>query len=359
MLDAKAIYRLLHNSKYTGKVVHDGVEYDNIYPRIISDELWYKVNNINEENLVSPGRKKEIYDYILSGKLICGVCKHKMNGDSGTSKTGEVYHYYICLSKRKKRKHCTVTSVNKQSLEDTVINATVEMLKSEENIRYIATSLFNLYKKESENNSALKILVKQREEALKSSNNMIKAIERGIITEQTKTRLKELETTINRLDFEIDMEKQKNYAYLTYEDIENYLRSQVLSNPDDIDVRKILVNTFIREILYYPDKIIITYNSNEHSDTVKFTDKHFDEIEKQVDKACSSYKRSSVMRYSAAPQQNSTNLYVRAILLLSPQRRKHQLSERSCVYTFRRKAKPSKVHYPFFRFFISFTTHRY
>lgn len=65
----------------------------------------------------------------------------------------------------------------------------------------------------------------------------------------------------------------------------------MLGNPDDIDVRKLLVNTFIREILYYPDKIIITYNSNEHSDTVKFTDKHFDEIEKQVDKACSSYKK--------------------------------------------------------------------
>lgn len=85
----------MHNSKYTGKVVHDGVEYDNIYPRIISDELWYKVNNINEENLVSPGRKKEIYDYILSGKLMCGVCKHKMNGDSGTSKPAK---YTIIIS---------------------------------------------------------------------------------------------------------------------------------------------------------------------------------------------------------------------------------------------------------------------
>ncbi len=359
MLDAKAIYRLLHNSKYTGKVVHDGVEYDNIYPRIISDELWFKVNEINKQNVLTPGRKKEIFDYILSGKLICGICKRKMSGESGTSKTGSIHYYYICLSKRKKRQHCTVTSVNKQWLEDTVINATVEMLKSEDNIRYIATSLFNLYKKEPENNFALKILVKQREEALKASNNMIKAIEQGIITEQTKTRLKELETTINRLDFEIDMEKQKNYAYLTYEDIENYLRSRVLGNPYDIDVRKLLVNTFIREILYYPDKIIITYNSNEHSDTVKLTEEHSEEIEKQADKACSSYNRSSVMRCSAAPQQNSTNIYVRAILLLSPQRRKHQQSERSCVYTFRRKAKPSKVHYPFFRFFISFTTHRY
>ena len=300
-LTAKAIYRLLHNSRYTGKVVHDGVEYDNIYPRIISDELWYKVNKINEENVLTPGRKKEIFDYILSGKLICGICKRKMSGESGTSKTGDIHYYYICLSKRKKRQHCTVTSVNKQWLEDTVINATVEMLKSEDNIRYITTSLFNLYKKESEDNSALKILVKQREEALKASDNMIKAIEQGIITEQTKTRLKELETTISRLDFEIDMEKQKNYAYLTYEDIENYLRSQVLSNPDDIAVRKLLVNTFIREILYYPDKIIITYNSNEHSDTVKFTDEHFDEIEKQADKACYFYKKSSSKLHSAAP----------------------------------------------------------
>ena len=130
---------------------------------------------------------------------------------------------------------------------------------------------------------------------------MIKAIEQGIITKQPKTRLKELKTPINRLDFEIDMEKQKNYTYLTYEDIENYLRSQVLSSPDDIDVRKLLVNTFIREILYYPDKIIITYNSNKHSDTVKFTDEHFNEIEKQADKACSSYKDSSSKLHSAAP----------------------------------------------------------
>ncbi len=97
------------------------------------------------------------------------------------------------------------------------------------------------------------------------------------------------------------MEKQKNYTYLTYEDIENYLRSRVLGNPDDIDVRKLLVNTFIREILYYPDKIIITYNSNEHSDTVKFTDEHFDEIEKQANKACSFYKKSSSKLHSAAP----------------------------------------------------------
>ena len=75
----------------------------------------------------------------------------------------------------------------------------------------------------------------------------------------------------------------------------------MLSNPDDIEVRRLLVNTFIREILYYPDKIIITYNSNEHSDTVKLNEEHSEEIEKQADKACSSYKRSSVMRYSAAP----------------------------------------------------------
>ena len=92
MLDAKAIYRLLHNSKYTRKVVHDGVEYDNIYPRIISDELWFKVNEINKQNVLTPGRKKEIFNYILSGKLICGICKRKMSGESGTSKTGAIHY---------------------------------------------------------------------------------------------------------------------------------------------------------------------------------------------------------------------------------------------------------------------------
>lgn len=78
LVDQKYLYFILHNKRYTGIVEHQGELYDNIFPRIISDELWNKVNAINEENKLAPSRKKEIFDYILSGKLICGDCKHNL-----------------------------------------------------------------------------------------------------------------------------------------------------------------------------------------------------------------------------------------------------------------------------------------
>ena len=100
---AAAIYKMLGNSKYNGKVTIRGVIYDNIYPQIIPDRLWDIVQRKREENKRSPGRKKELYDFLLSGKLICGDCHKLMVGESGTSKTGAIHYYYSCISSCTKR----------------------------------------------------------------------------------------------------------------------------------------------------------------------------------------------------------------------------------------------------------------
>lgn len=279
-LHAKYLYQILHNVRYTGKTYHDGIEYDNIFPRIISDEVWQKVCAINDDNKIAPSRKKEIYDYILSGKLICGNCKERMSGESGTGRNG-IHYYYLCLSKRKKKHLCTLKPIRKQELEDTVINATVAMLKGGDNVRFIAESIFNFHKRCETDNSNLNSLIAKRTETEKASRNIIKAIEMGIITEQTKQRLTELERQINQLDFNIDREKQRNYTFLTVEDIERFLRSKVFDNTEDIRARKLIVNTFIKEILLYEDEIIITYYFSDNQERIRFTPEHFEDIEKQ------------------------------------------------------------------------------
>lgn len=53
------------------------------------------------------------------------------------------------------------------------------------------------------------MLEKSRAEAVRSQNNIIKAIEQGIITSATKNRLNELETLITQYDFDIQQEKAK------------------------------------------------------------------------------------------------------------------------------------------------------
>lgn len=287
LIDIKYVYYILHNERYTGKVEHHGIIYDKIFPQIISEELWIAVNAINEDNKIAPSRKKEIFDYILSGKLVCGGCKHRMRGESGTSHTGNVHYYYLCTIRRKKKMPCTTKPVAKQYLEDLVINATSKLLDSEDNIRIIAEAMYKTHEKETKDSTVLKMLVKERNDAQKKADNLIRAIEEGIITEQTKTRLKELEQRLLQIDFDIDCEKQRAYTFLTVENIVEFLQSKVFANTDNIKVRKALVNTFIREILYYPDKIIITYNFTDVIDTIKITPENSKEIERQSESATS------------------------------------------------------------------------
>ena len=281
----KYLYSLFHDIRYTGIVEHQGELYDNIFPRIISDELWNKVNAINEENKLAPSRKKEIFDYILSGKLICGDCKHRMIGISGTSKTGAIHYYYSCKSKQRRKMKCNTKPIQKQFLEDMVIHTTSEMLKSVSAIHKIAEKIYNVHKAETADNTALKLLERKQKEALKAQNNIIKAIEQGIITEATKIRLTELEKQLTSLEFEFAKEKARSYTYLTADDIEMFLSKFVFENTDDIKVPKLIVNAFIREVILYNDEIVITYNFTDSPEHLKLTKEHVVKTEKEIETA--------------------------------------------------------------------------
>ena len=71
---------------------------------------------------------------------------------------------------------------------------------------------------------------------------------------------------ISQLDFDIEQEKQRSYAYLTERKIADYLQSIISGDIDNIDVRKTIIKIFVKEIVLFNDKIIIIFN---------FTDRNF------------------------------------------------------------------------------------
>ncbi len=306
-MTSKHLYHILSNPKYTGKVKYGGQVYTNIIPPLITEELWRKVNDIHQTNKHAPGRKKDIFDFLLSGKLICGNCKKLMVGESGTSQTGTIYYYYSCLSRRRKKAPCSLKSINKQWLEDLVIKSTWTMLTNKNTVHSIAEKIYKVHERENKNNTLLKSLEAQRLTAIKASNNLIKAIEEGIITEQTKIRLKELEAQISNLDFDIEQEKLRSYTYLTSDIIENFLNSLIYNQSDTIEIRKALIKAFIREVIYYPNRIIITYNFSDHYDNYKITSETTEEVIKQSEKAAFPLLNSSYKFPRSAPHQTQLN----------------------------------------------------
>ena len=138
---------------------------------------------------------------------------------------------------------------------------------------------------------------------------MIRAIEQGIITDSTKSRLTELETELELLDIEIEKEKNHNYSYLTVEQIEEYLRTEVFESPTDIEVRKLLVNTFVREVLLYEDRIVLNYNFIEEFPDPKKSKEKLQKIADEISKTEPSFfpDRSSKQSTCLPPKRSKAN----------------------------------------------------
>ena len=283
----KAIYKIIQNTKYVGKVKHGETVYTNIYPAIIDEQTWQKVQNIRNAYKHAHCRKQDKYNYILSGKLICGYCKHKMIGESGKEINKVIkYRYYSCLTKRRRKKEkCELEIIKKEQLEKEIMDITWRVLSNDNNLKTIVKSILNYHERVSRAESNLKSLEMQRASYLKASQNLITAIEQGIVTEQTKIRLKELEAQISQLDFDIEQEKQRNYTYLTEELIIKYFKGIICGDIENVEIQKGIVKTFIREIIVFNDEIIIVYNFTEPLPSKSIIPDNIAELEqKAIDK---------------------------------------------------------------------------
>lgn len=230
-----------------------------------------------------------------------------MVGVSGTSKTGAKHYYYTCLTHSRDKKPCGLKTACKKEIEDIVINTTWQLLSDNDSIKALAELICRRINEKSRNNANIKSLETKRTAALKASRNLIAAIEQGIITEQTKERLKELETQISQLDFDIEQEKQRTFAEITSEKVIRFLNKAICGSVQDISVRKALVKYLIRDIVLYNDKIIINYYFAEplkkHTNSIASVI----ETEKQSREAASlSEIQSSYKGDNSPPKQKST-----------------------------------------------------
>ena len=130
-----------------------------------------------------------------------------MFGESGTSRTGEVHRYYKCATAKKKKgwkKGCKKKTVRKQWLEDLVVNQTMKLVRDDAAMESIIAKVMELQDRENTN---LPLYEKQLRDAESGIQNMLNAIQAGILTSSTKERLEQLEETKRELEARIAEEK--------------------------------------------------------------------------------------------------------------------------------------------------------
>jgi len=212
-INEKSLSRILKDEKYKGvyNLKYDDDEYKINIGRIVSDDLWMRVNRKIESNKGKyRGNRKN--DYLLDGKVYCSCCENNMWVIGGNG-----YNYYKCKQKinsnRKKWDkrfkdevfECNSISDNKISLrklEDSIWEILFIVIRNSESVREEYYKKYRV-KKDNKNefSGKMKFYKKEIEKEEKKRFGILDRLMDGDINKEEKDILtKGLDKRINELN---------------------------------------------------------------------------------------------------------------------------------------------------------------
>lgn len=265
-MSINSVTSMLHNRKYIGEFRYRDIVQPDGIPAIVPKDLFDRVQERMAANKKAPAKHKAEDEYLLTTKLFCGKCRCYMAGESGTGRNG-THRYYKCVSVKHHR-GCDKKSVRKEWIENLAIELTRKVIFDDELIELLAKRALDVLNAES---SVLPLLHKQYADTQKAIDNLIHAIEQGILTPSTKDRLEALEQEKSRLSVQI-MREEMARPTLTQDQVLFWFHRLRKLDMKKLDHRRRLIDTFINAIYLYEDHLEFVFNYKEGTKTVTFAE---------------------------------------------------------------------------------------
>ena len=260
-----SVQTLLTNKRYIGENHFKDIVMPDSIPAIVDKDLFEEVQLKIKKNSRAPARHKAEDDYLLTTKLFCGMCGAMMFGECGTGRNKVVHHYYKCAT-AKRFKTCKKKTVRKEWLEDLVVAETMKLIQDDAVIDAIVAEVMELQDQE---NTTLPLLEKQMREVENGIENMLNAIQAGVLTNSTKSRLEKLEAQQKELEVRIAEEKIAR-PRLSENQVRFWLTRFRKLDPNVKSHRETLINTFVNAVYLYDEKVLITFNYKDGTKTITF-----------------------------------------------------------------------------------------
>ena len=260
-----SVQKLLTNKRYIGENHFKDIVMPDSIPAIVDKDLFEEVQLKIKKNSRAPARHKAEDDYLLTTKLFCGMCGAMMFGECGTGRNKVVHHYYKCAT-AKRFKTCKKKTVRKEWLEDLVVAETMKLIQDDAVIDAIVAEVMELQDQE---NTTLPLLEKQMREVENGIENMLNAIQAGVLTNSTKSRLEKLEAQQKELEVRIAEEKIAR-PRLRENQVRFWLTRFRKLDPNVKSHRETLINTFVNAVYLYDEKVLIAFNYKDGTKTITF-----------------------------------------------------------------------------------------
>lgn len=252
---------MFHNERYIGTYKYGAYKAENTVPAIIDKQLWDAVQS-RLSRPVPPSQGKAQVPFLLAGKLFCGHCGAKMNGDSGKGRSGEPYYYYTCYNH--KRGHtCNKKSVRKEWIEKVVVQDAMHLL-TDDYIEELADIAVRENQRQISATTKIPLLKEKMAETEKAINNIVTAIEKGVASDTLMHRITGLER--QKKDYENQLAAEETSAiqldkYMVIYWLDQFKHGDV----DDERFRRNLINLLVNSVTIWDDtdggfRITTAYN---------------------------------------------------------------------------------------------------
>ena len=303
-----SVRQILENEKYIGVYKFKDIYDENGMPPIIDKALFEKAKGMLKYKHKAPAAKKIEGGFLLTSKIFCGECGQQMVSDGGTSGTGKVYNYYTCLSRKKHL--CKKERVDKEWIENTVIDALAQIIDSDETINRLADRFIE-WQSTMDISDKIKALEKDLKQTEMAIQNAMEVIDSGFVTDSLKSHLMELETQKKA------KEKVLSEALLEQPDIDRdiilwFFHRFRTGDRNGIMWKITLIDMFLKAVYVYDDRIHLDLNFSDYNSR-----NSIDIVEKAAsDGVLLNSPQSSKLTTPALPKRDKHFAYLFLIILL-------------------------------------------
>ena len=250
-----SFHNILENERYTGMYIYDDIRIEGGMPKIIERSDFEMAKKKLSEYKVIRARRHENNDYLVTGKLFCGYCCGTMVGYSGTGHLGNKYYYYACQTRRTQNA-CEKSNISKEYIEAEITKAVLECVLDDSTVTWIADNMVVFVKKYNAK-SKMATYTKRLTATKKQIDNIIRAIEMGIMSDEVKERMEVLQADKKKLEGLIAIEKY-NTLDIDRDLVVDYLESIRKGDYKDPDFQRMIIRDFVRAVYLYKDHFVMS-----------------------------------------------------------------------------------------------------
>lgn len=247
------LYGMLKRELYLGiKRMGDVVNSETVAP-IVDVETFRKAEARLALNLRMRSSFRTGEKFLLSGKLFCGECGARMNGDGGTSRNKSKILYYSCRAR--KPKGFKTRSFRKDALENAVVSCVADFLKDKKKSMALTETIKSFV---DEGDPEVTLTKKAVEEYTEKIERVISLVEGGADLPDVNKRLTALNAAREAQKKRL-YELERDAAFTSEEAIDYFMEALKRAGSKSMQSKQFLIDNFVKAVYVFPDRSIIVF----------------------------------------------------------------------------------------------------